>query len=103
MRILAIVVVVLAGCGSEATPYFVPPAAFCEGIADAYCEDEYDCMAQPGTCSDWYGYYNRCVARYACYMEIEVDDHCFWDIEGEEGACDAPVGVPGSCPEECSS
>lgn len=100
--LMLVVVLMMVGCGSEAVTYYVPPTVFCEGVADAYCSDEYDCMTEPGVCSDWAGFYNRCVARYACYTEILVDDHCFWVIEGSPDECDAPVGIPDECPAPCA-
>jgi hypothetical protein len=101
MKYALVIVVLVCGCGMEPSSHVVPVTMFCEGLADAYCSDEYDCMAEPGTCSGWDGYYNRCVSRYACLVEIVADDRCFGSIEGDPNACDAPLGIPPECPEVC--
>jgi hypothetical protein len=99
--ILMVLGMLLVGCGEEMPPYYVSTTEFCRGIADAYCADEYDCASEPTVCSDWVGYYNRCVSRYACETTILVVDACFWAIKGKPDVCDAPVGIPVECPPAC--
>lgn len=101
MRYALAVLLFVCGCGGEPEPYIVPMTLYCEGIADAYCSDEADCYTQPQMCETWDMHYNLCVSRYACLADVVVNDYCFWAIEGEDGACDAPAGVPSECPEVC--
>ena len=101
MKTILVVAVLACGCGGGAgAPSVVSPAEFCEGFAGAYCDEEYDCLTIPDVC-DWAGYYNRCVARYACLVEIVDDGLCYREIDPDPHGCDGTVGIPHSCPETC--